>query len=234
MRAGGRGWVCVCQGLRSGPRAPTPRLQITCECELPPSDKPYIVIPSTYEAGNCWQFAMRVYCKDPFDFVPFQEEPFPPPNWTTQRFSGRWQGPTAGGCVKFPTFKNNPQFGLQIPGDKCKVVILLKQRGTAFPIQALVADKRGARATALYKHEMIADSGSYIAQEEVCHGLGQGSVCEGGGGVGAESGDGKGEGVDAGSSEARDTVSDPEKRRALACVAGPTIASFNKEHVCWL
>ena len=33
--------------------------------------------------------------------------------------------------------------------------------------QALIADKGGARAQALYKHEMIADSGSYIAQEEV-------------------------------------------------------------------
>ena len=87
------------------------------------------------QAGNCWQFAMRIYCKDPFDFVPFQEEPFPPPNWTTQRFAGEWKGSTAGGCVKYPTFKNNPQFGLQIPGDKCKVVIILKQKDTAFPIQ---------------------------------------------------------------------------------------------------
>jgi len=140
---------------------------VTAEVQLPASKHPYMVVPSTFEVGQNWEFQMRVYSKSKFEFAAFSAPTFPPPGWSTHTLNGAWDENSAGGCIKYPSFANNPQWGIQVSGNKCRVVIVLKQKGTVFPIQLQLADKKGVRITSLYKHEVLGDSGAYAPREDI-------------------------------------------------------------------
>lgn len=82
----------------------------------------YVVIPCTFSPGEETTFRITIHSDDDIKI----EELSPNDEWTFVTQKGEWKDKSAGGCPKFPSFLNNPQFVLKAD-EPTHAVILLSQ-----------------------------------------------------------------------------------------------------------
>eukprot|EP01128_Nolandella_sp_AFSM9_P008629 TRINITY_DN5316_c0_g1_i1.p1 TRINITY_DN5316_c0_g1~~TRINITY_DN5316_c0_g1_i1.p1 ORF type:complete len:1053 (+),score=344.21 TRINITY_DN5316_c0_g1_i1:69-3161(+) len=98
---------------------------LTEEVTLPGSSVPYLLVPVTYDADVYCDFKLSILSSDPkfTDYVTLENLP---DELQSHKLigEGEWEGDTAGGCLNFATWRNNPQFKLDV-GAKTEVTIFL-------------------------------------------------------------------------------------------------------------
>ena len=81
--------------------------------------KQYVIVPCTFDPGHEGEFKLEIFCDSDVRLKPLK---------STQEVAlkGEWVGPSAGGCLNHPTWRNNPQFFL-IMQQTARVTITLRQ-----------------------------------------------------------------------------------------------------------
>lgn len=97
----------------------TSNCENTLHCRLPPSDKPYIVVPFTSQRGRRTQFALSAFGDHPIEFTAVPEHV----GWVHTVLDGRWNEFTGRSADDFD-WRCNPQISIT-PRDDCRVVLVL-------------------------------------------------------------------------------------------------------------
>jgi hypothetical protein len=87
---------------------------------LSSTSTPYIIIPCTFDAGVEQSFTLEIQCDNDVRV----EEITPETDWYTTAIESEWDSKTAGGCVNYPTYLNNPQYLLQAQQDTTGFVVM--------------------------------------------------------------------------------------------------------------
>uniref|UniRef100_A0A6B2KY75 Peptidase C2 calpain domain-containing protein n=1 Tax=Arcella intermedia TaxID=1963864 RepID=A0A6B2KY75_9EUKA len=93
--------------------------------KLPVSPDPYILVPCTYLSDQEGAYTVQLYSDDT-SFTQYVTLETLPQNRDLERLvaKGEWAGVTAGGCLDYSTWRNNPQFLLDV-GKSTDITIFL-------------------------------------------------------------------------------------------------------------
>ena len=180
-------------------REPTISFQVT----LPPRKEPYMLMATTFTPGQNGDFQVSIGpprpSSEPSSWVPTPEEQeaFLAAHATTiglpheteavmgelypHRVSIRdvWAGRSAGGCVNYPSVKDNPQFLLTVTEPDTRVCVSLTQRPDGesaasppdvvpdVPIAFYICDKHGKKLQTLLSSDVVVSSGQYATQRQI-------------------------------------------------------------------
>lgn len=83
--------------------------------KLSQSDQPYIIVPCTYDPDVEAQYSIQIFSSDS-TFTQFVEltELSSERELERSAANGEWKDHTAGGCLNYATWRNNPQFSLEV------------------------------------------------------------------------------------------------------------------------
>mmetsp|Transcript_13243 Transcript_13243/g.37629 ORF Transcript_13243/g.37629 Transcript_13243/m.37629 type:complete len:845 (+) Transcript_13243:43-2577(+) len=81
--------------------------------------KQYVIVPCTFDPGHNSEFKLEIFCDSDVRLKPLK-------NKQEVILNGEWVGLSSGGCLNYPTWRNNPQFFL-IMQQSAKVCITLRQ-----------------------------------------------------------------------------------------------------------
>ncbi|OQR88718.1 calpain-like protease [Thraustotheca clavata] len=115
----------------------------------------FILVMSQYEKLTSLDYTISVFStEEPFEF---KEAPAPPPHSYTMH--DQWSALTAGGCPKYGTFLNNPQYQVVVTEALPRLLITL-EAPVQYPINLrLIRD--GQRVGTVSKKTLVAQSGEY-------------------------------------------------------------------------
>ncbi len=82
----------------------------------------YTIVPCTFEPGHESAFSLTCFAKRRLKLKSLNQEA------TDIEVSGQWHDESAGGCVNFPTWRNNPQYFLYAKRPFTTVQITLAQK----------------------------------------------------------------------------------------------------------
>eukprot|EP01126_Amoeba_proteus_P053690 TRINITY_DN6558_c0_g2_i11.p1 TRINITY_DN6558_c0_g2~~TRINITY_DN6558_c0_g2_i11.p1 ORF type:complete len:728 (+),score=187.37 TRINITY_DN6558_c0_g2_i11:86-2269(+) len=79
------------------------------------TSEPYIIIPCTFDEDKEGSYSLLIQGDDPsFTEFIYLSDLQPENDMCHSRCKGEWDGPTAGGCLDYATWRNNPQFLLEV------------------------------------------------------------------------------------------------------------------------
>eukprot|EP01097_Dermamoeba_algensis_P006912 TRINITY_DN4317_c0_g1_i1.p1 TRINITY_DN4317_c0_g1~~TRINITY_DN4317_c0_g1_i1.p1 ORF type:complete len:282 (+),score=62.16 TRINITY_DN4317_c0_g1_i1:35-847(+) len=100
--------------------------EVFLKLKLAPSSTPYVLIPCTFNPGEETSFVLTLSSSDDFIVDPIAADK----EWHYVSQEGEWNSTTAGGCLNYPTAKNNPQYSLQVK-KQTEVNLILSQKEKA-------------------------------------------------------------------------------------------------------
>eukprot|EP01104_Vermistella_antarctica_P017297 TRINITY_DN6101_c0_g1_i1.p1 TRINITY_DN6101_c0_g1~~TRINITY_DN6101_c0_g1_i1.p1 ORF type:complete len:869 (+),score=173.02 TRINITY_DN6101_c0_g1_i1:217-2823(+) len=122
----------------------------------------YVIVPCTFDPGHAGSFDVTIFSDDDVHFYELK-------NAEETILNGEWSGSSAGGCVNFPTWRNNPQFFL-IVNQQSKLTITLRQVGMGSTrvesIGFYVVRSSGHRLVVLRQQDLVA-KGAFVNAKSV-------------------------------------------------------------------
>jgi len=93
---------------------------------------PYIIIPTTFDAGETGKYTLVIYSNNPCTMELIDEDT---DRWLEQSILGKWEGPSAGGGRIYSSWKNNPQYHIILSENAEKetnaIVLVTQQEGAS-------------------------------------------------------------------------------------------------------
>eukprot|EP01104_Vermistella_antarctica_P015413 TRINITY_DN5063_c0_g1_i1.p1 TRINITY_DN5063_c0_g1~~TRINITY_DN5063_c0_g1_i1.p1 ORF type:complete len:1160 (-),score=325.37 TRINITY_DN5063_c0_g1_i1:17-3496(-) len=98
---------------------------VGCSVKLEPSEFSYVIMPCTFEAGHKGRFTLSASVTDKPNLKLNLRAATE--SWSMATAGDEWRGPTAGGCRNHPSFKDNPQYIVDVPASCTKVIVVISQ-----------------------------------------------------------------------------------------------------------
>jgi hypothetical protein len=133
---------------------------INLNISLPASEKPYVVMPATFEPGKERNWTLAISADAEVTAKPSGKDE----DWVSTVIEGEWTKETAGGCKNHASFTNNPQYSITVEKKSTVNLLLLQNEHTEFDaismyVVKLAADK--TTKTQKVANDEVVDKGKF-------------------------------------------------------------------------